>query len=192
MNPVLEKLITKYADLETCLPAIEAALAMLQETYRSGGKVLLCGNGGSAADCEHIVGELMKGYTRKRPLPDTIRQKLTGLFPDNGDYLADHLQGALPIYNKTGPSMDVRYQDGWWMAQKSEPESAVRLHCVPAFVMAWQRRVSEAGSARCSRVEAASAVSSSRSIRMDTSVNQAAMSNSTDHQPRNKTPAAPA
>jgi D-sedoheptulose 7-phosphate isomerase len=90
--------------LETCLPAIEAALAMLQETYRSGRKVLLCGNGGSAADCEHIVGELMKGYTRKRPLPATTRQKLTGLFPENGDYLADHLQEALPAISLVSQS----------------------------------------------------------------------------------------
>lgn len=104
MNPVLEKLITKYPDLEPCLPSIEAALAMLQETYRNRGKVLLCGNGGSAADCEHIVGELMKGFTRKRPLPDATRQQLTALYPDNGGYLADHLQGALPAISLVSQS----------------------------------------------------------------------------------------
>lgn len=104
MNHILEKLIAKYPDLEPCLPSIEAAGALLQECYRQQGKVLLCGNGGSAADCEHIVGELMKGFTRKRPLPTAMRQQLTELYPEHGDYLADHLQGALPAISLVSQS----------------------------------------------------------------------------------------
>lgn len=104
MNHILEKLIAKYPNLEPCLATIEAAAVMLQETYRQQGKVLLCGNGGSAADCEHIVGELMKGFTRKRLLPAATRQKLLDLYPDQGDYLADHLQGALPAISLVSQS----------------------------------------------------------------------------------------
>jgi D-sedoheptulose 7-phosphate isomerase len=96
MNPFLAKLIDTYPDLEICLPAIERAAELLLNCYRQGGKLLVCGNGGSAADSEHIVGELMKGYLRRRPLPPAARQQLLDAFPESGNYLADHLQGALP------------------------------------------------------------------------------------------------
>lgn len=92
----MEKLIEKYPALKTCLPDIRRAYELLRETYRQGGKVLTCGNGGSAADAEHIVGELMKGYTLKRPVLEQLRRSLLEDFPENGAYLADHLQGALP------------------------------------------------------------------------------------------------
>ena len=92
----IEQLISTYPDLESCAPDIEATFQALRTCYQNGGKVLTCGNGGSAADAEHIVGELMKGYLLKRPIPEEIRLKLaSGRSPD-GDYLSDHLQGALP------------------------------------------------------------------------------------------------
>lgn len=89
-------LTEKYPDLAGCRPDLERAAELLLTCYRAGGKVLVCGNGGSAADSEHIVGELMKGYLRKRRVPAEVRQRLTAAFPDDGAYLADHLQGALP------------------------------------------------------------------------------------------------
>ncbi len=94
-DPVKD-LVHKYPDLMDIAPAIHAAYGVLRETYRQGGKVLICGNGGSAADAEHIVGELMKGYVLKRPLPASMRNKLAAAFPEDKAYLADHLQGALP------------------------------------------------------------------------------------------------
>src|SRR4029434_2147038 len=96
MQPILEKLVANYPDLASCLPDGETVFAHLTRTYHHGGKVLICGNGGSAADAEHIVGELMKGYLSRRHLPPGMREKLSSLFPENGAYLADHLQGALP------------------------------------------------------------------------------------------------
>jgi D-sedoheptulose 7-phosphate isomerase len=57
---------------------------------------LVCGNGGSAADAEHIVGELMKGYLLQRPIPDETRARLVAASPESGAYLAGALQGALP------------------------------------------------------------------------------------------------
>ena len=92
MNEILDK----YPALETCLESIEQAYLIMEETYRQGGKVLTCGNGGSAADAEHIVGELMKGFMSKRKLPETMRARLIARYPEEGAYLADHLQGALP------------------------------------------------------------------------------------------------
>ncbi|HEY3473354.1 MAG TPA: SIS domain-containing protein [Anaerolineales bacterium] len=91
----IEELIFSYPGLDVCASDIEAAFTVLRDCYQRGGKVLTCGNGGSAADAEHIVGELMKGYLLKRPVPDEMRAKLTATSPEDGDYLTDHLQGAL-------------------------------------------------------------------------------------------------
>ena len=92
----IEQLIATYPDLDRCAPDIQVAFETLRDCYRGGGKVLTCGNGGSAADAEHIVGELMKGYLLKRHVPEAMRAKLISASPQNGDYLADHLQGGLP------------------------------------------------------------------------------------------------
>jgi phosphoheptose isomerase len=92
----IEQLISTYPELEPCAPDIQAAFEILRTCYRGGGKVLTCGNGGSAADAEHIVGELMKGYLLKRAVPQKVRAKLVSTSPQDGDYLASHLQGALP------------------------------------------------------------------------------------------------
>ncbi len=63
-------LIERYPALSTCRVDIEAAVSTIVSMHRAGGKLLLCGNGGSAADCEHISGELLKGFLLKRPLTD--------------------------------------------------------------------------------------------------------------------------
>jgi len=96
MHRALAELVTKYADLASCADDVEAVFETLRRTYAQGGKVLICGNGGSAADSEHLVGELMKGYLSPRSLPEAVRRRLMTMFPDDGAYLADHLQGALP------------------------------------------------------------------------------------------------
>lgn len=92
----IKQLISTYPELNVCALDIEAAFNILRICYLNGGKVLTCGNGGSAADAEHIVGELMKGYLLKRPLPDDAHAKLKAVSPHDGDYLASLLQGALP------------------------------------------------------------------------------------------------
>lgn len=79
-------LYERYPALEACRNEIEKAAELMIETYKSGGKVLVCGNGGSAADSEHIVGELMKGFVSKRPvtdqrIPEQLRKKLQGSLP---------------------------------------------------------------------------------------------------------------
>ncbi len=104
MDP-MNHLFERYPDLEVCRPDLELAYDMLGTCYRSGGKLLVCGNGGSAADTEHIVGELMKGYMLKRPLPPEARRKLAAVTsPVDATYLADHLQGALPAISLVSQS----------------------------------------------------------------------------------------
>lgn len=96
MRSTMKKIIDKYPELNSCEESIEKSFRLMKECYASGGKILLCGNGGSAADCEHIVGELMKGFMSKRPLEPEIRNKLNQFGEVEGEYLARHLQGALP------------------------------------------------------------------------------------------------
>lgn len=83
---MLQELYQRYPELEQCKEQINLARELLIDTYRKGGKVLVCGNGGSAADSEHIVGELMKGFLLKRPvteegIPEDLRGCLQGSLP---------------------------------------------------------------------------------------------------------------
>ena len=82
----METLLNRYPYLQACRDDIEKALNLILDTYKNGGKVLVCGNGGSAADSEHIVGELMKGFMLKRPVSD---ERIP-------THLRSNLQGALP------------------------------------------------------------------------------------------------
>ncbi len=92
----IDSLLSRYPDLADSADQIKQAARILLTAYREGKKVLTCGNGGSAADAEHIVGELMKGYLLKRPLPQEAKEKFRKAFPDEGAFLAEHLQGTLP------------------------------------------------------------------------------------------------
>ncbi len=91
----LQDLICKVPALTVCEQDIQAAFVRMRDCYQQGGKVLVCGNGGSAADSEHIVGELMKGFMLKRPL-STDRQALISAHAPDATYLCANLQGALP------------------------------------------------------------------------------------------------
>ena len=82
----MENLLKRYPSLEVCKEDIENALKLMLDTYKNGGKVLVCGNGGSASDSDHIVGELMKGFKSKRYVTD---ERIA-------EDLRCGLQGALP------------------------------------------------------------------------------------------------
>ena len=73
---MINELITRYPILEECTEDIEKAKYALIECYKNGGKVLICGNGGSCADSDHIVGELMKGFLKLRPLSDEQKNEM--------------------------------------------------------------------------------------------------------------------
>lgn len=92
----MNSLFENYPQLEECRFSIEAARDLLIETYKKDGKVLVCGNGGSCADSEHIVGELMKGFMLKRPVGIAFTEQLKKQGFTDAEYIATHLQGALP------------------------------------------------------------------------------------------------
>ncbi len=92
----VDTLIAAYPALAPCRASIEQAALALIAAFRAGGKLLLCGNGGSCADCDHIAGELVKGFLKRRPLPAPLREKISHALPDGGDALAESLQGGLP------------------------------------------------------------------------------------------------
>ncbi len=91
---MLNQLIERYPSLEPLQEELQAAVDLMEATYRRGGKILVCGNGGSAADCEHIVGELMKGFLSNRPLSPAEIKQFDGLCPDPLGF-ASGLQGAI-------------------------------------------------------------------------------------------------
>ncbi|HMB01848.1 MAG TPA: SIS domain-containing protein, partial [Spirochaetota bacterium] len=68
MNKHLQSLLTAYPGLKAASASVSSAAAILVKTFKAGNKLLLCGNGGSAADCEHIAGELLKGFNSRRTL----------------------------------------------------------------------------------------------------------------------------
>ena len=91
-----ETVLENHPGLEVCRKDIEAAFVLLLSTVRNGGLIMTCGNGGSASDSGHIVGELMKGFKDRRPLTADQRDALCKAFPEEGPALADHLQQAIP------------------------------------------------------------------------------------------------
>ena len=99
----LDGLTDRYPQLSVCNESVYALAEMLIKCYKDGGKLLICGNGGSAADALHITGELMKGFCSGRPLCDGEKKKLSSL-GQSGERLAAGLQTALPaisLHNET-------------------------------------------------------------------------------------------
>ncbi|MBR2216455.1 MAG: SIS domain-containing protein [Selenomonadaceae bacterium] len=92
----IDELIERYPVLKECQAEITAATDIICDGYRRGGKLIICGNGGSAADAEHIVGELMKGFLLPRPISEEMRERLREVCPKEAAYISDNLQGALP------------------------------------------------------------------------------------------------
>ena len=103
MQYTIEDLIQRYPVLASTKDQIEAAYAILKACYQNGGKLLVCGNGGSCADADHIVGELMKGFKKKRTMPQSKASNL--LDQKDGRLLCDELQEGLPaigLHNHAG------------------------------------------------------------------------------------------
>jgi len=95
-SQILCQMLTRHPELEPLGNEILRAFEVLSETFASGGKLLVCGNGGSSADADHIVGELMKEFKKKRPLPECVRQSFLEGYGAEGAYLAENLQAGLP------------------------------------------------------------------------------------------------
>ena len=98
---MINDLINRYPALAPVRDDIEKFYNTLVECYENGGKVLIVGNGGSAADSDHIVGELMKGFLKNRPVSPEMYEALMEIDPERGEALAKNLQGGLPTISLT-------------------------------------------------------------------------------------------
>lgn len=98
---MINDLVNRYPVLEAVRDDIEMVYKTLVECYENGGKVLIVGNGGSAADSDHIVGELMKGFVKKRAVSAEMYDALLAVDPVRGEALAKNLQGGLPAISLT-------------------------------------------------------------------------------------------
>lgn len=100
----IDTLIDRYPKLIVCKDDILKAYEILEEAYSQERKLLVCGNGGSASDSEHIVGELMKEFKLKRKVYADQAEAMKSIDPEMGETLAENLQGALPAICLTGHS----------------------------------------------------------------------------------------
>lgn len=90
-----KQLITRYPNLKECEKDIEKAYNLLEQCFQGGNKLLVAGNGGSCADSQHIVGELMKGFKLPRKCSAEFAEKLISVDSARGSELAEKLQGGL-------------------------------------------------------------------------------------------------
>jgi D-sedoheptulose 7-phosphate isomerase len=95
VNTSLSSLLERYPRLQACEQQLRTAFDLLAAAYRNANKLLVCGNGGSAADSEHIVGELMKGFLKRRPISAALAEKLEAAGGAAGKEIAGRLQGTL-------------------------------------------------------------------------------------------------
>ena len=101
---LLEELIRRYPQLKDISDKINEGAERLIRCYQNGNKVLICGNGGSSSDSDHIAGELLKGFEQKRPLNDSVKSSLLSISGKRGPYLAEKLQTSLPAISLSAHS----------------------------------------------------------------------------------------
>ncbi|MBR4013493.1 MAG: SIS domain-containing protein [Clostridia bacterium] len=101
MNNMRTELLVRYPCLEAVIDSIDAAAQMMVDTYKNGGTVLVCGNGGSCADSAHIVGELMKGFLSLRPMSEEQKSRMADILDE--DILAK-LQRGIPAISLSAQS----------------------------------------------------------------------------------------
>lgn len=91
----VNNLIRRYPALERTKESIIDAYLIMESCYKTDGKILIAGNGGSAADTEHIAGELMKRFKTPRPVDPSFAEKLRAIDPVRGENLANNLERSL-------------------------------------------------------------------------------------------------
>lgn len=102
---IIEKFIIRYSNLTHLQQTMKSLVEVLANNFHKGGKILVCGNGGSGADSEHIVGELMKGFMLNRDIKKETIDRIKDLFPNEVDFFTDNLQIGIPaisLVSQTG------------------------------------------------------------------------------------------
>jgi len=100
----LQQLISRYPSLISIESEIVSSFEIISESFSHFGKLIIAGNGGSAADAEHIVGELMKNFNIKRKLSDNLINKFSNLDSETANYLISKLQPGLPAISLSNHS----------------------------------------------------------------------------------------
>lgn len=98
----MQDFFSRHAELDGLREVVVQCVETIVTMHKRGNKLLLCGNGGSAADCEHIAGELLKSFCLKRRVSDDFRAKLNKVNGDDGDVIADNLQQGVKAIPLTG------------------------------------------------------------------------------------------
>lgn len=97
----LDDLVSRYPELMVCKEDIQNVFDIIKDSYINCGKLLIAGNGGSASDSDHIVGELMKGFVLERKVPVEFVNKLKEIDDESTEHLLKCLQGSLPAISLT-------------------------------------------------------------------------------------------
>ena len=109
VNNILEKTIERNPELSGLKNDIISAFEAISQTYKNGGTLFVCGNGGSCSDSEHIVGELMKSFKKYRPIDSAVKASLMAMGED-GKSLAESLEGGLPAVSLSShPSLSSAF-----------------------------------------------------------------------------------
>jgi len=95
-DDILNEMVARYPALESCKTDILQACNAIIGCYSNHGKLLLCGNGGSCADADHVVSELMKSFEKGRPVPNDLKDGLKKASGERGAFIADNLENGLP------------------------------------------------------------------------------------------------
>lgn len=108
----IEILFKRYPELSCVKNEILEAISIIRDAFKNGNRLYICGNGGSAADAEHIVGELMKGFLMKRELPTELINKFEAEFGEEGKSMAINLQQGLPAIALTShPALSTAFNN---------------------------------------------------------------------------------
>ena len=111
-NKEIDILVERFPQLSCIANDLYSCYSIIADCYKKGGKLLIAGNGGSASDAEHIVGELMKGFKLPRKVDDTFATRLCETNEELGNVLAQNLQGALPAIALDGhPALSTAYMN---------------------------------------------------------------------------------
>lgn len=102
MNYHLKNLVKNYPELEKIENEMSDLIELAIQTYKNGNKILVAGNGGSAADAEHIVGELMKSFVKERPIDKGLQNKIISLDQEDGKRLVNNIQKPFEAIALTG------------------------------------------------------------------------------------------
>lgn len=95
MSEIISELYTRYPELQGLDKAILKTFSILRDSVNGGGKILVCGNGGSASDCEHMVGELLKSFMMKRSIENRFHDHFNKLYGAEGVSIADSLEPGI-------------------------------------------------------------------------------------------------